>query len=223
MKLDVRKLMTALSVVAFVFILGGIAVFAFAVPNASSTFYGVCEGIVATCLVAMGGGLLFYVFLSRDRDSNFFLYDRKLGRNVSADELTFDRINSRMSYFMSAIVALPQAELWKTNIFTVEDRFGANGVYKPLAAYKMLYDLAEMDTPEGWRLFLGANPDLLDALTDIIRQNGDEDMGRKLNAAYGHAASIDDYEWIRDFIMGNAKHLRNRMTSYVRKNLEWFY
>jgi hypothetical protein len=223
MKLDAKKLVTVLSVVAFALILGGIAMFAFVVPNASSSFYGAGQVVVATCMVAMGGGLLFFVYLSRDRESNFFLYDRKLGRNVSVDELTFDRINSRMSYFMSAIVALPQADLWQTNIFAKEEHFGADGVYKPLAAYKMLYDLAEVDTPEGWRLFLGANPDLLDALTEAIHRNGDEDMARKLRAAYDNAASIDDYDWVRDFITGNAKHLRNRMTFYVRKNLEWFY
>ena len=223
MKLDAKKLITVLSVVAFVAILGGIAMFAFVVPNATSGFYTLCEVVVAFCLVAIGGGLLLFVYLSRDRDPNFFLYDRKSGKNVAAEELTFDRINSRMSYFMSAIVALPQAELWQINVFAQEEHFGADGVYKPLAAYKMLYDLAEVDTPDGWRLFLGANPELLDALTDAIRQNGDGDMAHKLRAAYDNAANVDDYDWVRDFIMGNAKHLRNRMTAYVRKNLEWFY
>lgn len=223
MKINAKKLITALSVAAFVLILGGIAMFAFAVPNASSGFYTACNVVVASCMVLIGGGLLFYVYLSRDRDPNFFLYDRKSGKNVDVEELTFDRINSRMSYFMSTIVALPQAELWQTDVFAKEEHFGANGVYKPLAAYKMLYDLAEVDTPEGWRLFLGADPDLLDALTDAIRRNGDEDMASKLRAAYNNAANADDYDWVRDFITGNAKHLRNRMTLYVRKNLEWFY
>ena len=223
MKLDTKKFITVLSVVAFVVILGGIAMFAFVVPNASSGFYAVCQVVVAAGLVVIGAGLLFYVYLSRDRDPNFFLYDRKSGKNVDVEELTFDRINSRMSYFMSSIVALPQAELWQTNVFAREEHFGANGVYKPLAAYKMLYDLAESDTAEGWQSFLGANPELLDALTDAIRGNGDEDMAGKLRSAYANAAGVTDYGWVRDFIMGNAKHLRNRMTLYVRRNLEWFY
>jgi hypothetical protein len=138
------------------------------------------------------------------------------------EELTFQTVNERMNVYLGRVSESVE-ELWLGEIFDCDRKLGYRKVYRPLLAYKMLYDLAEVDTPEGWRLFLDANSDLLDALTDAIRLNGDEDMANKLRGAYSNAASVDDYDWVRDFIMGNAKHLRNRMTLYVRKNLEWFY
>jgi hypothetical protein len=87
----------------------------------------------------------------------------------------------------------------------------------------MIYDLSEFDSPDGWRLFLNASPATIKTLTDALRLNGEEAMVATLENAYHGASSIDDYEWLRDFIMGNKPYISRRMTGYVRKNLEWFY
>ena len=223
MKINSKTMAIILLVAAGVLILGGIALLLFLVPGAAS-FFKVCYVIISVLCILIGLGLLFTLYLSRDNDPNFFLYDTKAQRNVPVEELTFDRVNSRMSYFLTTL-STSQEKLWADKVLddNDSDRFGVNDVYKPLTAYKMLYDLTEIDRPEGWRLFLNATPATLDALLDALEDNGEEAMAKALNHAYNSAAGSDDIEWIRDFLMGNAKYLRRRMLSYVQKHIEWFY
>ena len=48
-------------------------------------------------------------------------------------------------------------------------------------------------------------------------------MAQNLIKAYNTATSVDDYEWLSDFLKGNKPYISRRMTAYVRKNLELFY
>lgn len=223
MKINSKNMAIVLLVAAGVLILGGIALLLFLVPGAAS-FFKVCLIIISVLCILMGLGLLFTLYLGRDNDPNFFLYDTKTQRNIPAEELTFDRVNSRMSYFLTTL-STSHEKLWADNILADDGtgRFGANDVFRPLTAYKMLYDLIELDRPEGWALFLCATPATVDSLLDALEENGEEAMAKALYHAYGSASSRDDIEWIRDFLSGNAKYLRRRMLSYVQKNIEWFY
>ena len=223
MKINSKNMAIVLMIVAGVLILGGISLFLFLVPGAAS-FFKVCLIIIGVLCILMGLGLLFTLYLGRDNDPNFFLYDTKAQRNLPVDELTFDRVNSRMSYFLTTL-STSQEKLWADN--TLADngtgRFGVNDVYRPLTAYKMLYDLVELDRPEGWALFLCATPATIDSLLDALEENGEEAMAKALYHAYNSASGRDDTEWLRDFLSGNAKYLRRRMLGYVQKNIEWFY
>ena len=222
MKINMKHLSIVLLIVAGVLILGGIVLLAFVVPNVS-IFYKVCLIFISLFCLLMGVGVLFLLYLARDTDPNFFLYDTKSGTNISADELTFDRVNSRMSYFMTTLTT-SQEKLWAENALNASpERFGINEIYRPLAAYKMLYDLTEIDRPEGWALFLCATPSAIDALLDALEENGEEAMSKALYHAYNSASGRDDIEWLRDFLLGNAKYIRRRMLGYVQKNIEWFY
>jgi len=223
MKINSKNMAIVLLIVAGVLILGGISLLLFLVPGAAS-FFKVCLIIIAVLCILMGLGLLFTLYLGRDNDPNFFLYDTKTQRNLPVEELTFDRVNSRMSYFLTTL-STSQEKLWADN--TLADngtgRFGVNDVYRPLTAYKMLYDLIEIDRPEGWALFLCATPATIDSLLDALEENGEEAMAKALYHAYNSASGREDTEWLRDFLSGNAKYLRRRMLGYVQKNIEWFY
>lgn len=223
MKINSKNMAIVLMIVAGVLILGGISLFLFLVPGAAS-FFKVCLIIIGVLCILMGLGLLFTLYLGRDNDPNFFLYDTKAQRNLPVDELTFDRVNSRMSYFLTTL-STSQEKLWADN--TLADngtgRFGVGDVYRPLTAYKMLYDLVELDRPEGWALFLCATPATMDSLLDALEENGEEAMSKALYHAYNSASGREDNEWLRDFLSGNAKYLRRRMLGYVQKNIEWFY
>ena len=223
MKSILKNMSLILLITAGVLILGGILMLALLVPGAASVFFKVCLAIISILCILMGVGLLFCLYLGRDNDPNFFLYDTKTARNIPEDELDFERINNRMSYFMTTITTSVE-NLWTDNALDSDpDRFGVNGVYKPLAAYKMIYDLAEIDTPAGWRLFLNATPATISTLTDTLRASGEEAMAKTLIKAYNSASNSDDYEWISDFLKGNKPYISRRMTAYVRKNMEWFY
>ena len=223
MKINSKNMAIVLMIVAGVLILGGISLFLFLVPGAAS-FFKVCLIIIGVLCILMGLGLLFTLYLGRDNDPNFFLYDTKAQRNLPVDELTFDRVNSRMSYFLTTL-STSQEKLWADN--TLADngtgRFGVGDVYRPLTAYKMLYDLVELDRPEGWALFLCATPATMDSLLDALEENGEEAMSKALYHAYNSASGREDNEWLRDFLSGNAKYLRRRMLGYVQKNIEWVY
>lgn len=223
MKSILKNMSLILLITAGVLILGGILMLALLVPGAASVFFKVCLAIISILCILMGVGLLFCLYLGRDNDPNFFLYDTKTARNIPEDELDFERINNRMSYFMTTITTSVE-KLWTDNALDSDpDRFGVNGVYKPLAAYKMIYDLADIDTPAGWRLFLNATPATITTLTDTLRASGEEAMAKTLIKAYNSASNSDDYEWISDFLKGNKPYISRRMTAYVRKNMEWFY
>ena len=218
-----KKLTPILFALAAACIVIGIVLLALVVPGAASAFFKVCFVIMAITLLLLGVGIFYLLYNSRDTEPNFFLYDPKTSRNIEVDELTFDRVNSRMSYFMSTLTS-SQDRLWSDNVLTVNPaRFGVNEIYRPLAAYKMIYDLAEIDTPAGWRLFLNATPATISTLTDTLRASGEEAMAKTLIKAYNSASNSDDYEWISDFLKGNKPYISRRMTAYVRKNMEWFY
>lgn len=224
MKINMKRLAPVLLAVAGVLIVAGILLFILAVPNASSTFYTICFVVIAVLCILMGLGLLYLLFLSRDTDPNFFLFDTRSGRNMDAADLTFERVNNRMSYFMTTL-STSQEKLWSDHVLenANDERFGVNGVYRPLAAYKMLYDLIEIDRPEGWQLFLCTSPSTIDALCDALTQSGEENMVDTLHRAYDSAQSRDDFEWVRDFVKGNEKYIRRRMMAYVQKHMDWFY
>ena len=223
MKLNIRKLIPAMYAVAAVCLLGGILLFALAVPNAASAFFTVMFVILAILCILLAGCIVYYIYLSSDNDANFFLYDRKTGTNSAPEDLTFERINSRMGYYMT-VISSSQDEMWKKDILgRTDDHFGYNEVYKPLVAYKMLYDLIELDRPETWELFTSADVTVIETLCDVLSAVGDEAMAGTLKQAYDNAADETDTEWLRDFLMGNAKYIRRRMVDYIQKNLEWFY
>jgi len=210
-------------IMAGVAILGGILLFPLVVAQAEAAFVATVSTILAIELILLGVAVLVFTVLSLDGDANFFLYDRKTQRNVSEEDLTFDRINSRMGYYMT-MISSSQEQLWTKNVLAGENvRFGQNAVYKPLVAYKMLYDLIELDRPETWELFTGADAAVISTLCRVLSSCGEKDMSNTLMDAYEGAESIDDIEWVRDFVMGNAKYIRRRMRDYVLKNIEEFY
>lgn len=223
MKINMKQLSVVLLVLSVVFLLVGIILLAFLAPHAASGFYGFCFGTIGVLCLLAGAAILFFLYLARDTNPNFFLYDSKAAANIPASELTFERVNSRMSYFMTTL-ATSQDKLWSEPLPGADsERFGVNGIYRPLAAYKMLYDLIELDSTQGWQLFICASRETIDTLCDALLSNGEDAMANTLRRAYESAKSSDDIDWVRDFVKGNQKYITRRMMGYIQKNMEWFY
>lgn len=223
LKVNNKKVLIVLLAMAAVGIIGGIVLFPAVVAQAEAAFVAVVASILAVELILLGLAILAFTVLAHDGDANFFLYDRKSQRNLDEEELTFERINSRMGYYMT-LISSSQEQLWSKNVLASENvRFGQNQVYKPLVAYKMLYDLIELDRPETWELFTGADAAVISTLCRVLSSCGEKDMSATLMDAYEGAESVSDIEWVRDFVMGNAKYIRRRMRDYVLKNIEEFY
>lgn len=223
MKINVKKLIPCIIAASAVMLIGGILILIFGVSGAGSSLTKVLVAIEGALAIVIGLILGYIVILSRDDDANFFLYDRRTSKNIRPEDLTFERINSRMGYYMS-LISSSQEQMWQKNVLGREnDRFGPNDVYKPLAAYKMLYDLAELDRMESWALFNEADAEILSSLTAALKMNGEDEMARTLRFLYDEAKGPEDIDRVRDFVMGNAKYIRRRMQKYIMDNLEWFY
>ena len=223
MKISTRKLIPVIIGAGALAIIGGILVLIFGIAAAGSSLTKVLVAIEGVLMILIGLILGYIVLLARDNDVNFFLYDRKSGKNIRVEDLTFDRINSRLGYYMS-LISSSQEQMWQKDVLGSEnDRFGPNDVYKPLAAYKMLYDLSELDRYESWVLFNEADSDIIASLTAALKINGEEEMSRTLHFLHDEATGPDDIERVRDFVIGNSKYIRRRIEKYVKDNMEWFY
>ena len=222
MQINTKKLIPILLAVAGTFFVGGVVIICL-VGLGASWVTRVLTVLIGLLCILMSALIAFVVYTSLDNDPNFFLYDSKEKKNIPVEELTFEKVNNRMGYYMS-LISTSQEQPWQKNILGQEnDRFGPNDVYKPLVAYKMLCDLCELDRPETWSLFNQASPEVMTGVIDALRLGGESEMCKTLRFFYENAESNEDVERVRDFVMGNANYLHTRMMRYITKNIEWFY
>ena len=211
-----------MAVAAVISFVGAILVLAIPVARADVPYKQVLGIIIAVFMFVLSALIAIYLWLNRDTEPNFFLFDRQRKRNISLDDLTFKFANERLSFLLTTVSQSPE-ELWREDVLENELKLGYRKVYRPLIAYKMLYDLIELDRQETWELFTGAEADVISTLCRVLSSCGEVDMSNTLMDAYEGAESVDDIEYARDFIMGNAKYIRRRMRDYVLKNIEEFY
>lgn len=177
--------------------------------------------IAAILFVALGGLVMYLAVISATVTRHFFLYDKNQGKNIKPSELTFDIVNKRMTYFMTRM-ASSERQVWSANIVGSEDeRFGKNDVYRPLMAYKMIYDLTEHNSPEYWQLFAKADVAIISSICDALSDNDDAQLGATLVfLREHHAGNVDK---IKNFFMDNRAYLQKQMVGYVRANVDSMY
>lgn len=163
--------------------------------------------------------LVRFIWLSVDREQNYFLYNNALQKNCPVDELTFKQINERMSTYFSVYFE-PESRLWLGNEWTRRDKFGSHGQYCGVVAYKMLYNLVAADDTAKWEWFGMANIETIRCICDALANAGERDLAQKLFYIKRHGG---DAAALRGFLMGNRAYLANRMTQYVKQNIERFY
>lgn len=177
--------------------------------------------IAAILFVALGGLVMYLAVISATVTRHFFLYDKNQGKNIKPSELTFEMVNKRMTYFMTRM-ASSERQVWSANIVGSEDeRFGKNDVYRPLMAYKMIYDLTEHNSPEYWQLFAKADVAIISSICDALSDNDDAQLGATLVfLREHHAGNVDK---IKNFFMDNRAYLQKQMVGYVRANVDSMY
>lgn len=172
------------------------------------------------CIFAVGILMIYLPVTFPTTLPNFFLYNRKTQENISSDDLSFNGINSRMTLFMSR-VSSSQSDAWTSDLMSKgPEVFGEGNIFKPLVAYKMLFDLAAQDNGGVWEFFTNAREDVINSLTESLAMNGDGEMGKMLSALY--SAKDEGTKRLRDFLLGNQKYLQNRMMNYCIANIQAF-
>ncbi|MBO5757120.1 MAG: hypothetical protein J6S28_05445 [Clostridia bacterium] len=211
-----------------ILLVAGVVCLLVAVVITVCAFAGASEGLIKVMLViaavlflALGGLVMYLAMLTTTVTKHFFLYDKTSGKNIRISELTFDMVNKRMSYFMSRM-ASSERQVWSANIVGSEDvRFGKNDVYRPLMAYKMIYDLTEHNSPEYWSLFARADVAIVSSICDALSDNDDAQLGATLVFLREHHAA--NIEKISRFFMDNRAYMQKQMLKYVQAHVDSLY
>ena len=210
-----------MAAVVVVSLVGAILLFAFAVPNADGVMYKVViEVIIAVLMIVLAALAGLYIFLSRDAEPNFFLFDRVKKRNIPVEELSFTTVNERMSFYLTMVCESAE-QLWNEDVLERDRMLGQRRVYRPLLAYKMLYDLADKDIATYWDLLIRAKAETVASLCAALEQGGEREMVKAFRFIMENYR--DNPEKIKDFVCCNARYIRGRMLAYIKKNIEYFY
>ena len=222
-KIDIpQKLMApAMLGVAVLSLIAAIVVMVTAIL-ADAAYKTVFLSIATVLLFALVGLAAYYLYLTRVNDPNFFLYNKEQRRNIPVEQLTFDIVNDRMNFYLS-LIADSDEELWEGSVLAKSDgSFGREEVYRPLVAYKMLYDLTDSNDDFAWDRIIFAEVTTIRLLTRAIKQAGDNDLAQAIVELY-KGENLEEGENLRDFLTGNRKYLRARMLRYVKQKLDYFY
>lgn len=174
----------------------------------------VISGIVLL-LIAVQLVLLFFVF--GEDTPNFFRYDASTGRNMPVERITPDIVSTRMDIYFSRI-SQSKGQLWLPGYLEKCD-FGEDGRFRTVAAYKMLLDLAEIDTEGGWKCFSACAPATVQWIADALRA---VEPAMMKDVLYIKAKFGADPSKIRACLKKNEPYLRGRMTQYVVSNIKLF-
>jgi hypothetical protein len=217
----IKRLMPlAMLLIAFLSLIAAIIVLVSA-ASADASYKKVLLRISAVLFFILMALALYYFYLTRESDPNFFLFDQSTRKNIPVDQLTFSVVNERMDFYLS-LISDSDEELWQGGVLAKNDgSFGREDIYRPLVAYKMLYDLTERDDDVQWRLLEFAEVTTIRLLTRALKQGGDADMAQAIVELY--KGEGEEGENLRDFLKGNQKYLRGRMLRYVKQHLEYFY
>ena len=176
--------------------------------------------VFGVVLIILGCSLLFFAaIVSTDETANYFLYDNKKKSNVSIEELDFEKINKKMTYVM-ANLSSSAAKVWTENVFESENEIFENEAYKPLVAYKMLYDLVDRANESVWNLYVLADKAIIASIASALEMNLDGELGKALT--FLHENADGSYERTKKFLSDNKRYIENKMLKYVKTNINKF-
>ena len=209
-----ENLQLILIVLCGVLVISGILVMVFG-AGTSDGFLKVMFVIFGIVLIALGCALLFFaVLVATDENANFFLYDSRTKKNLPVESLTFETVNKKMTYVMTKLVA-NASKVWTENLFTSNDEFFEEGeIFRPLIAYKVIYDLCDRANESIWNLYLMADRSIIESISEALEANDDGELGKAFSFLHENASG--NYERTQKFLEDNRKYIQNKMVKYVK-------
>ncbi len=175
--------------------------------------------ICAVLSLALAGELAYIRWFSGSGEApNYFLYDAASKGNVSVDKLTPAVVHKRMERYF-ATFAPSEGKLWTDGILT-DPALSMEDEFKPVVAYKMLFDLANMDMEKGWRCFELASYETVDFICSALEMNGEREVAGNIRKM--KMVQPFNIKYIRDYLVSNCSYLQTKMLMYVRDNIERF-
>ncbi len=215
-----KNLSLLVGIAAVIALVGAVLVLIFPVLQGDAA-YKVVIGVIIMCILLVFAALaVIYILLEVDREPNFFLQDRERKRNLPIEKLTFTHANERLNFLLTTVSESAE-ELWTADVLENELKLGYRRIYRPLIAYKMIYDLADKNLDSYWLYLETATPATVNSIADALEQAEETEFARVFR--YAMETHRDDPSKIRTFISGNIKYLRTRIMFYIKKNIEQFY
>lgn len=209
-----------MAIVAVLCLAGAIIILAVPVRLADATYKTVMGVIIAVLMILLSLLIFFYLWLCRDTEPNFFLFDRQKKRNIDVDDLTFKLANERLTFLLTTVSESVE-DLWTQDVLENELKLGYRKVYRPLIAYKMLYDLADKNLEEYWTLLIKAPAETVQSISGALAQAGETDMVKAFRFIMQNYR--EEPAKIRNFVIGNQKYIRGRIMAYIKRHIELFY
>lgn len=175
--------------------------------------------VAAVLSLALAGELAYLLWFSDKGDvPNYFLYDASTKKNVSVDKLTLPVVNKRMDRYFSNY-APSEGKLWTDGILE-NPELDMDDVFKPLVAYKLLFDLADKDMEKGWKCFELASFETVDFICRSLEMNGEAEVAGNIRKM--KQVQPFQVKYIRDYLVSNCNYLQTKMLMYVRDNIAKF-
>ena len=209
-----------MAIAAILCVVGAVLIFIFPVMHADALYKLVLGSVIAVLMIVLAILIAVYLFLGRDTEPNFFLFDRQKKRNIDIDELSFKLANERLTFLLTTVSESVE-ELWNDGVLENELKLGYRKVYRPLIAYKMLYDLADKNVEDYWEYLLKSTPETVNSICNALAQAGETEMVKAFRFIMQNYR--EDPAKIRNFVVGNQKYIRGRIISYIKRNIERFY
>lgn len=162
---------------------------------------------------------IYIIYLSIDREPNFFLYDRISKHNIPLSSLSWRIIDDKLNGYISDKFG-GEIYLWTSNVICDARQCGYNGVLQPLIAYKMLCDIALDQDGTYLELFKSTDINNIYNIGNLLEKNGDKDMARAIVSYRSHGGNSEKFS---KYLRSNAKYIQSKMVIFVRNNIEKFY
>lgn len=176
--------------------------------------------ILIFLLLAAGVALMYLGNKSRATLVHYFLYDRRRDKFLLPEELTVDIVQDGVTHYLYPYTKAP-IELWQDIPRPLRVQLEVEPDFRPLMAYRMLFELSVANAENVSALFLSANEKALAYLCRTLSDCGDGEMADFIYDLY--KTTTPNNEQIYLFFKNNSALFQRRALRYVQQNEEGFY
>lgn len=176
--------------------------------------------VMVGVLLVTGGVILYLAHRAKKGRLHYFLYDRRRQISLPASELSFDRIREGIDLYIQDY-SEDVVSLWKEVPQKLRIQLEGDTAFLPLVAYRMLFELSQLDAVDVLAVFEGADRRAVGYLCRAIRNNNDADMADYIFEMKTRMPS--DSSRISLFFSKNRSLFEQRMLRYVEHHFEEFY
>ena len=216
--MDKKRVNLLLKIGGIILAVLAVALIVFGILYDKSVLGKVLLFVAAFVVALLAAELTYLSLMTRNVKANFFLYNPSTNSNTSVDNLTFEAANSRMNKYLVKF-ASSEGKFWTDKVLE-DPTLDISSDYKPLVAYKLLYDIADNDSEAAWKCFVLASEETVGYIADGVAQNGDDQLADTLRQL--KAANPLNMKQTRDFLVGNKKYIKKKFFKYLTENIEKF-